>query len=168
MIMTARLAPLLVTLSALACKADTTTGCAGCELRTAPPEPIFSAKIRAVPVAGGRPNLQAFASLVGNSTTFIVQQCQLPIALSPYPPGSYGAGAACSGMTYQLNPGDTLVMTRVLTPVDLASYAPGQWRVAVSVTYQAVGGVSSTAGLSAGIVQLPLDSSSQIIDSSSH
>jgi hypothetical protein len=126
---------LLAALSVLACDRPDSMSCGFC-LRTGPPSPSLSAKIRVLPVAGGSPNLQVLASLVnGTSTSFVVLQCPLFIGFSSYPPGSYGAGAECSSGApkRQLNPGDTAVMTRVLGAETLASFGPGQYRVAVGV-----------------------------------
>jgi len=161
-------------LAFVACSGPDSTSCRGC-LTLGPPEPSLSARIRVLPVAGRSPDLQVSTWLVnGTSTTFVVLGCPLVIRFSPYPPGSYGASAsdACPSGTPASNllPGDSSMMTRVLTADTLASFAPGQYRVAVNVTFREVSRTdgNSVAGLSAGIIQLPLDSTSQPIDSTSH
>jgi hypothetical protein len=158
---------LLTALSVLACDLTDTTSCRGC-LTTSPPTPNLSSKIRVLPVAGGAPSLEVSVSLMnGTSTSFVVLQCPLVIHFSPYPPGSYstsGSDQCPSGAPARpLTPGDTSVITRVLSADTLASFAPGQYRVAVSVTFHVVNRTdgNTVAGNSAGIVQLPLDSSSQ-------
>lgn len=158
---------LLTALSVLACDPADTTSCRGC-LTTSPPTLDLSSKVRVLPVAGGAPNLEVSVSLMnGTSTSFVVLQCPLVIHFSPYPPGSYGASGSdqCpSGAPVRsLTPGDTSVMTRVLSADTLASFAPGQYRVAVNVTFHEVTRTygNTIAGNSAGIIQLPLDSASQ-------
>jgi hypothetical protein len=145
----------------------------GCEgpvetnlLRLPPPTPTFSATTRVLPVAGNAPALEVSASLQNATTThFIVAQCPLVIGVSPYPPGSYGgASDECppGSPTRELAPGDTATMTRVLGADTLASFAPGQYRVSVNVTFHEITQTTGNTimGGSAGIVQLPLDTTS--------
>jgi len=163
-----------IALSVPGCRGPDTTSCRGC-FSVGPEVPTLSARIRVLPVSGRSPDLQVSASLVNQtSTTFVVLQCPLVVRFSPYPPGSYGTAAAdqcpSGAPRFLLLPGASSVMTRVLDADTLATFAPGQYRVAVNVTfYEAARTEGNTvAGLSAGIVQMPMDSASQPIDSTSH
>lgn len=162
-----------VALSLFACQAPNATSCGDC-LRLAPPAPGLSARIFVLPAAGRPPDLRVSAALMNQTaTTFVVLQCPLVIRFSPYPPGSYGAAGsdACpsDSPTRLLVPGDSSLMTRVLGADTLASLVPGQYRVAVNVTFHEVTRTdgNTTVGMSAGIIQLPLDSTSQPMGSTS-
>jgi hypothetical protein len=174
------LVPLLlgVALSLPACKAQQVTSvtpCNGC-LTLMPPVPGLIAEIRVLSVAGRPPDLQVSASLVNRTfsrTTFVVLPCPLVIRLSPYPPGSYGAGAAdeCpSGRPqYVLAYGDSIMMTRVLDADTLASLTPGEYAVSVDVTYHEITRTDGNTieGALAGLIRLPLDSTSQPLNPTS-
>jgi hypothetical protein len=112
----------------------------------------------------GAPELEVSA-LLRNGTTTGIQvsvgaQCPLFVLLFTDPTGAYAdsvsASMACApgGPTLALAPGDTAVLTRVLSADTLASFPPGMYGVDIAVT-------SSTAiiGVWADSVQLPLATS---------
>jgi hypothetical protein len=84
-------------------------------------------------------------------------QCPLFVQIFPDPTGEPSASAsgsmACArgGPTLDLAPGDTAVLTRVLTAETLAAFAPGTYGVSVMVT-----ATTQLIGAWGGAVQLPL------------
>jgi len=114
-------------------------------------------------VASGAPNLEVSASL-RNATKLRIgvavgAQCPLFVRVFPDPTGEYADSLAASmacppgASTLELAPGDTAVLTRVLSADTLASFAPGTYGVNVAVTTS-----TGLIGVWAGAVQLPLAS----------
>jgi len=163
-----------VVLSLLACESSRTTSvkpCDGC-LTLMPPMPGLSGRIRVVAGEGQPPGLQVLVFLVNRTPSpLALLHCPMVVRLAPFPPGSLDTGhlpkCESSAARERLFPGDSTVITRVLTADSLALFGPGQYFVGAILTYAEISGTDDywVVGVPSGVIQLPLDSTSQPIDS---
>jgi hypothetical protein len=127
----------------------------------APPSLSITATAQVISNGSGALDLEVRASLQ-NATTVHFQvadpgRCPLFVQLFSNPTGeaagSLDASMACpSGTpTFDLAPGDSAVLTRVLRAADLAAFSPGKYGINVVVTTSTV-----ASGVWAGNVDLPL------------
>jgi hypothetical protein len=153
----------LVTFSLIACSSEVPTeNDSGLRL----PPPTLSVTVSSRPISNGRGEMDLEVSaLLRNSTKSHIQlvngaRCPLFVRIFPDPTGessgSLDPSMACpSGLpTFDLGPGDTAVLTRLLPADMLRPFAPGQYGINVVVTTTT--GVSGTWG---GTVLLPLGTS---------
>lgn len=127
-----------------------------------PPDRIaVTASMRVLSFPGRGLQLEVSA-LLRNPTTstfdiIVGGQCPLPVRIFPDPTGapitSIDGMMVCptGGPSFALAPGDTAVVTRMISPDTLATFSPGMYGINVAVTTS-----GSVVGAWAGAVQLPL------------
>lgn len=150
-------APAVMALGVMAC--DSTSAMQ--EDRLPPPTPSVSASTLVLRPAGRTPALQVSAR-VWNETSEAMRvavgpECPLFVRVFPDTTeeyqGSVDGSMACAPgtLTLLLAPGDTTVLTRVLTAAELAPHPPGTYGINVVVTTTA-----AIIGMWGGTIDLPL------------
>ena len=148
-------------IGAVACAERSPTDGSNFQKNPPPTRIVVSAATRVMNFPGRPPQLEVSAVLRNNTTAsfeiIVGGACPLFVRIFPDPTGepvtSVDNSMACppTGPSFTLAPGDTSVVTRMISPDTLATFSPGMYGINVAVTTNA-----SVIGGWAGAVRLPL------------